>query len=86
MKGDELFFDDERVPQGLPLDVAIPLDVWSCLTVSGRTACYLTDILSAVAEIERLLANDAAADLRWIEPQLDRVTRRADHALKGLAC
>lgn len=60
MKGDELFLDDERVPPGLPLDGAMPLAAWDCLSIPGRTAWYLADISSAVAEIERLLVTDAA--------------------------
>ena len=86
MKGDQLFSDDERVPPGLPLDVAMPLAVWDCLTVAGRTAWYLADILTAGADIERLLATDAGAYLRWIGPQLKQVTREADRVLKELAC
>jgi hypothetical protein len=46
----------------------------------------LSDILLAIAEIQRLLATDEAAHLRWIALRLDQAARETDCALKGLAC
>jgi hypothetical protein len=86
MKGEQLFFEDDRVRPGLPLDLTIPLAAWASLTVRTRVAWYLADLLSAAADIERLLATDDAAHLRWIGPQLDHASREAGHALTGIAC
>jgi hypothetical protein len=86
MKGEQLFFEDERVLPGLPLDLTIPLAAWASLTVRNRVACYLADILSAVSDLQGLLATDDAAHLRWIGPELEHTADEIDRLLKGLTC
>jgi hypothetical protein len=86
MKGEQLFFEDERVPPGLPLDLTIPLATWASLSVRTRVAWYLADLLTAVSDLQSLLATDDAAHLRWIGPHIDDASREAGNALKGLAC
>jgi len=87
MKDDKFFLDDdERSLSGFPLDDAIPIAAWASLPVTSRSACYLADILAAIGDIERLLASDAAAHLRWIKPKLEELSAASDRLLEDLAC
>lgn len=71
---------------GLPPDATVPLPTWVGLSATSRTAHYVAEILVAAAEIHAMLASDAAAHLRWIEPELARVSDDARRVLERLAC